>query len=78
MPESGNEQAAAGTSRVYRRQPSKCDRLGLLRPAFSTVLLPRRAPRGYIFSFQPIRTSQALTGQAVKKPRIMESCIIIQ
>ncbi len=32
----------------------------------------------HILSFQPTRTSQALTGQAVKKPRIMESCIIIQ
>lgn len=33
---------------------------------------------GYIFSFQPIRTSHALTGHAVKKPRTMESCISIQ
>lgn len=32
----------------------------------------------HIFSFQPMRTSQALTGRAVKKPRIIESCIIIQ
>lgn len=37
-----------------------------------------RASAGYIGSFQPTRTSQALTGHAVKKPRIMESCIIIQ
>ncbi|GHA76426.1 hypothetical protein GCM10010391_72230 [Streptomyces anthocyanicus] len=51
---------------------------GLLRPAFSTVPLSGPAPQGYIFSFQPIRTSQALSGHAVKKPRTMDSCIIIQ
>lgn len=33
---------------------------------------------GHIFSLMPMRMSQELTGQAVKNPRIIASCIIIQ
>lgn len=39
---------------------------------------PHRRRGGYIFSFRPARMSQALTGQAVKKPRTIDSCISIQ
>lgn len=38
----------------------------------------RVAVVGHIFSLMSIRISSALTGMAVKKPRIIDSCIIIQ
>ena len=47
----------------------------------SPVRLERRrgdAWQRHIFSLTPMRMSQALTGQAVKNPRIIASCIIIQ
>lgn len=35
-------------------------------------------PEGYHFSFQPMRISRVLTGQAVKKPTIITICIMNQ